>query len=147
MENETTINDLNVNETVEAEIKGGPKKIFIGGLSVTETALPDLEPEGNVMGGRTDGPGSGGPVLNHNETTANDEEAETEALDDLAVEDDAQVKGGPGGFGGLNLNHNETTVADDADAGELDDLDVSDEAETAVKGGAVKVGKLLGVGY
>ena len=61
---------LNHNETVAAdetqgasladltaqnadEIKGGPKRIFIGGLSVNEapTALPDLEPSGEVKGG------------------------------------------------------------------------------------------------
>lgn len=44
MENESTNKDLNVNETEEAEIKGGPKRIFIGGLSVAESAMPDLEP-------------------------------------------------------------------------------------------------------
>ena len=35
------------------EIKGGPKRIFIGGLSVNNapTALPDLEPSGEVKGG------------------------------------------------------------------------------------------------
>ena len=35
------------------EIKGGPKRIFIGGLSVNEapSALPDLEPCGEVKGG------------------------------------------------------------------------------------------------
>lgn len=35
------------------EIKGGPKKIFIGGISVheTESQLMDLEPNGNVVGG------------------------------------------------------------------------------------------------
>lgn len=47
------INDLNVTEAEQAEIKGGPKRIFIGGLSVREnaTALPDLEPDGDVKGG------------------------------------------------------------------------------------------------
>jgi hypothetical protein len=35
------------------EIKGGPKKIFIGGLSATDSqaALPDLEPQGEIKGG------------------------------------------------------------------------------------------------
>ena len=35
------------------EIKGGPKRIFIGGLSVNEapTALLDLEPQGHIVGG------------------------------------------------------------------------------------------------
>ena len=45
------IEDLSVQET--EEIKGGPKKIFIGGLSIheTESQLMDLEPNGNVVGG------------------------------------------------------------------------------------------------
>ena len=139
MENETTINDLNVNETVEAEIKGGPKRIFIGGLSVTETALPDLEPEGNVMGGRTEGAGSGGPHLNHNETVEEDEQVEAETLNDLAVENDAQVKGGTGGYGsggGVLLNHNETTAEDEeAKTEALDNLPANDGREEKIKGG------------
>jgi hypothetical protein len=32
-------------------IKGGPKKIFIGGLSATADPLPDLEPQAAVIGG------------------------------------------------------------------------------------------------
>lgn len=45
------IEDLNTQNA--DEIKGGPKRIFIGGLSVKETAtsLPDLEPNGEVKGG------------------------------------------------------------------------------------------------
>ena len=34
---DTKLTDLEVGEPDQAEIKGGPKKIFIGGLSVTET--------------------------------------------------------------------------------------------------------------
>ena len=51
--NSTEINDLAVIETEQAEIKGGPKRIFIGGLSAkaTATSLPDLEPQGDVVGG------------------------------------------------------------------------------------------------
>ncbi len=47
------INDLNVTDAEQTEIKGGPKRIFIGGLSVREnaTVLPDLEPNGDVKGG------------------------------------------------------------------------------------------------
>ena len=61
--------------------------------------LADLtvEDDTQVIGGRTDGAGQGGPVFNHNETISADDEAETEALDDLSVEDDEQVKGGPSG--------------------------------------------------
>jgi hypothetical protein len=62
------------------EIKGGPKKIFIGGLSVEETA-PTL------------------PTSNHNETVSEDndlQEATTEPLADLNVDQDteAEIKGG-----------------------------------------------------
>jgi hypothetical protein len=54
---DTNLNDLAVAEAEQAEIKGGPKKIFIGGLSVTEaqTGLPDLEPQGDVIGGSRNG--------------------------------------------------------------------------------------------
>ena len=34
---DTNLSDLEVGERDQAEIKGGPKRIFIGGLSVTET--------------------------------------------------------------------------------------------------------------
>lgn len=46
-------NDLNVTDAEQSEIKGGPKRIFIGGLSAKEnaTTLPDLEPTGDVKGG------------------------------------------------------------------------------------------------
>jgi hypothetical protein len=81
------------------EIKGGPKKIFIGGLSVTEqqTTLPDLEPTGDVKGGP--GSGAGGVWMNHNETIATDEAEEpatTAPLADLPVSDEQaeQTKGG-----------------------------------------------------
>lgn len=68
-----------------------------------------------------------------NETTQSNEmtassQIKTETLDDLQVEEDEQVKGGPGGFGsgGLYLNHNETTAEDDeADANALADLPVT----------------------
>jgi hypothetical protein len=43
------VTDLEAQDT-EA-IKGGPKKIFIGGLSATGDSLPDLEPQAAVIGG------------------------------------------------------------------------------------------------
>ena len=36
----TNLTDLEVGEPDQAKIKGGPKKIFIGGLSVTGTDTP-----------------------------------------------------------------------------------------------------------
>ena len=55
--NTTDINDLTVADAEQAAIKGGPKRIFIGGLSVSEnaTTLPDLEPAGDVKGGTAKG--------------------------------------------------------------------------------------------
>jgi hypothetical protein len=62
---QTIGDDMNTNETVEItdleashddDIKGGPKKIFIGGLSVAgQTDLLDLEPHGDVIGGAISG--------------------------------------------------------------------------------------------
>lgn len=50
--NEKNTNEINDLETNNADdIKGGPKKIFVGGLSVAQTALPDLEPTGDIVGG------------------------------------------------------------------------------------------------
>ncbi|MFN0108306.1 MAG: hypothetical protein ACKVZH_05570 [Blastocatellia bacterium] len=57
MSNEITNNESIITEDLNTqnadEIKGGPKKIFIGSLSVKEaaTSLPDLEPRGEVKGG------------------------------------------------------------------------------------------------
>lgn len=96
MENETIINDLSVTEAGEAEVKGGPKKIFIGGLSAVERQMDllDLEPQGEIKGG----PGSGwctqcGIIYsNHNETVAEDG---AEEINDLTVNNDTEIKGGP----------------------------------------------------
>ncbi len=57
MQTQETNNESIITEDLAAqnadEIKGGPKRIFIGGLSVNEapTALLDLEPRGEVKGG------------------------------------------------------------------------------------------------
>jgi len=65
-----------------------------------ELALDDLptadEQTAQVKGGRTGGPGQDGPVLNHNETTVEDAEEVTEALEDLVVEQEqaGQTVGG-----------------------------------------------------
>lgn len=51
--NTTDLSDLAVAIPEQSAIKGGPKKIFIGGLSFSEnaTTLPDLEPAGESTGG------------------------------------------------------------------------------------------------
>lgn len=51
--NTTDLNDLTVADAEQSVIKGGPKKIFIGGLSASAnaTTLPDLEPAGEITGG------------------------------------------------------------------------------------------------
>jgi hypothetical protein len=63
---------------------------------------------------------------------------ETESLDDLSVEDDEQVKGGPGGYNcsvcGIGLgNHNETTTSDEDededDVESLADLPMKDDEQ------------------
>lgn len=74
-------------------------------------------------------------------------QTETESLDDLAVENDAEVKGGPGGFsGGIFLNHNET-LADDQNVDDctiiylnaaVRDLPATELAAGEVRGGIAK---------
>lgn len=149
MENESIIRDLNLNETEEAEIKGGPKRIFIGGLSVAESALPNLGSEGEVIGGTKEGAGTlipGGTNFNHNETTVADEsETEDEFLQfaDLNLTDEqlAEVKGGPSGWctqcGGIYSNHNETVSSDDSQivVGHLLGEDLAVPDAEAIKGG------------
>lgn len=57
MNNQDTNNESIITEDLNTQnadqVKGGPKKIFIGGLSVKDTAtsLLDLEPSGEVKGG------------------------------------------------------------------------------------------------
>ena len=82
---------------------------------------------------------------NHNETTVEDEEAETESIEDLPVADDEQVKGGPWGSDGMGgstrLNHNETTVEDEeAETESIEDLPVDDDAQVSGGGGITKLG-------
>jgi hypothetical protein len=50
---DTNLNDLAVAEAEQSEVKGGPKRIFIGGLSVkdSQAGLLDLEPQGEIVGG------------------------------------------------------------------------------------------------
>jgi subtilisin family serine protease len=78
---------------------------------LTDLAMRD-EQSGKVQGGitRTDddnnhgthvagtigaiGSGGAGGLINHNETTAEDEDTEASELDDLAIEADEQIKGG-----------------------------------------------------
>lgn len=106
-------------------------------LALTDEQLDE------VKGGPGAGWCTGCAVIygNHNETTVEDEEAETEALNDLEVEDDEQVKGGEGsGVGGITFNHNETVAGDDEDQQDaeallLDDLVSATETEEQVKGG------------
>ncbi|MDX2043753.1 MAG: hypothetical protein SF097_21225 [Acidobacteriota bacterium] len=69
------------------------------------------------------------------------EETETESLDDLAVENDEQVKGGPGS--GNWFNHNETTVEDNSS--ELNDLTVNADAE--IVGGPLKRIRIGGMSF
>lgn len=76
-------------ETTQAEIE---EDFFrFADLDLTDEQLAEIKggPWGCSWCGYTGG--------NHNETTVEDEEAETEALDDLSVEDYEQVKGGPSG--------------------------------------------------
>ncbi len=168
------INDLAVTNDQQSQIKGGPspknKRTLVLQSSATDqdSALGDLEPNGDVKGGPS-GWGNGGVLINHNETAAEDDE-EAEALDDLSapvnalpdLEPENEVVGGAlkgkpmhlvncgdGASGGSTLsNHNETAAADDEEeAEELSDLPVVDEQATQAQGGAVRVGKLLGVNY
>src|SRR5918912_1293416 len=69
----------------------------------------DQAAQDEVKGGTGPETYGGSFRLNHNETTAedDDDEAEAESLNDLPVETEEQVKGGPGGLAGFSLNHNE----------------------------------------
>ena len=83
--NETTVSD----DEVEAQLTDlGPADEELDGIKGG--------PDGTRPGGDDGGGGrSGGDwVINHNETTLSDEQAATEALDDLTVEGGEQVKGG-----------------------------------------------------
>lgn len=136
----TEMKDLTV--TTADLIKGGPKRIFVGSLSVAgqQTTLPDLEPRGEVEGGH-----AGFTIkFNNNETVVSEaDEAGTKNLDDLPIAEAvaAEVKGGPGSGnnGGVWLNHNETIATDEDDetatTEPLPDLAVSDEQAEQTQGG------------
>ncbi|MGH9752869.1 MAG: hypothetical protein ACREA2_08790 [Blastocatellia bacterium] len=151
----TEINDPTVANDSQTQPKGIPTPQSQGAVALKSSVaaqdnlLGDLEPSAEVKGGTAiGGLGGGSTRLNHNETTTNDEdEDEPEALNDLPVEDNEQVKGGPGGYGsgGVLINHNETTAEDDeAEADALDDLPAPVNAlpdlepEDEVVGGALK---------
>ncbi len=87
-----------------------------------------------------------------NETTQPEEmitanQPQNESLDDLAVENDSEVKGGPGvSGGGIYVNHNET-FADDQDVDDctiiylnaaVRDLPATELAAGEVRGGIAK---------
>lgn len=102
------IEDLSAQNT--EEIKGGPKRIFIGGLSVTESAtslqIEDLQvsdtQSSQIAGGLPAVQACREAAGNHNETVSEDseahaEEAATEKFADLTVDEstEAEIKGGP----------------------------------------------------
>jgi len=157
----TILDDLLLEAETEDQIKGGPGSGWCSQCAViysnhNETVagdndveleeesllLDDLLLETQAEDQVKGGPGSGwctqcgGIYSNHNETAAEDDEAEVENLDDLPVEEDEQVKGGGWGYGdsSVKLNHNETEAEDDeAEVENLDDLPVEEEEQ--VKGG------------
>ena len=82
-------------------------------------------------------------ILNHNETTASDDDDEVQ-LPDLPVDEQAdEVLGGTGVWHaanhdpGFKWNHNETIVSDQEDEVPLADLPVIDEQADEVSGGPV----------
>ncbi len=137
------VNDLNVGADTADEVKGGLQSVVLPWIAPSRgaLALPDLEAQGEVKGG-PGGYGSGGVLMNHNETAVEDEESEPETLADLPVEEAEQIKGGPGWCtqcGGIYSNHNETVDDDDSEADDdllqFVDLALTDEQLAEVKGG------------
>ncbi len=117
--------DLTLPETEANDVKGGRDL----------TAAPPPPPQPCI--GCTWGP----PVLNHNETVAEDEAASDE-LDDLLLttEQETGIKGGCYGctWGPPVLNHNETVAEDEVAAPEtLTDLRLTDAELDGIKGGPV----------
>ena len=110
-----------------------------GEVQVADLSVADEQADG-AKGGPPAGGGFGGYTLNHNETTANDDEEEGNALlADLAVDDEQadETKGGcPYCLGGPMTNHNETTASDDEDEGKVQvvDLPVADGESDDIKG-------------
>jgi hypothetical protein len=155
------INDLTVASNQQSPIKGGPAYQSQGDIAFKSNAatqdniLSDLEPTGEVKGG----PGGyncsvcGIGLGNHNETTADDEEAEIEALDDLPApvnalpdlepEDEVvggALKGKPQHLVDSWTQHNETMAEDEDDPKALTDLPVENAEQ-------VTGGLLTGVYY
>lgn len=130
------MNQATLEQTDDTTVTASPAELEFDELPVTP------EQTEQVKGGRTDGPGSGGPLLNHNETVNEDDAtaAEAEALDDLPTQDEEQVKGGRTegpGSGGPLLNHNETVNEDDAEGDcALTDLRISDSQAEAIVAGS-----------
>ncbi len=131
--NESIITDLNVNEETAAETDA---KTF------TDDLLVSAEQQNAVRGGCNPLFSACGPIGNHNETVAADDaedhDAETDQLTDLAVSEEQtdEVKGGPGP-GGVWLNHNETVAADETPGASLADLTAQNADE--IKGGPKRI--------
>ncbi|MCG3146498.1 MAG: hypothetical protein HONDAALG_04612 [Gammaproteobacteria bacterium] len=62
-------------------------------LSILDDLSLSSENENDIKAGCI-GCGWGPPVTNHNETAAEDDEAEAESLEDLPADDNAEIKGG-----------------------------------------------------
>ncbi|MCG3146494.1 MAG: hypothetical protein HONDAALG_04608 [Gammaproteobacteria bacterium] len=143
-------------EVVGGALKGKPQHLVDSWTQHNETmagddeeaeneSLDDLDVKNDeqVKGGRTDGAGQGGPIFNHNETTAEDDDAEVVTLDDLMLSD-AQgndVKAGSGcpgcGWGPPLANHNETTAEDDeAEPEAIADLPMENDEQVKAGGTA-----------
>jgi hypothetical protein len=136
-----TVNDLTVAADAANEVKGGPRSVVLPWIAQTRgaLALPDLEPQGEVKGEPTgSGTYTGSTLLNHNETTMEDEEAEAEALDDLTPQEDVNG-GGNQGWGRWEINHNETVAVEDGEDAEatalLADLPVVVDQAEQISGG------------
>ena len=88
-----TVDYLTSEETVEEFFP-------VADLSLTDEQLDDIK-----GGPGSGGYGSGGVLMNHNETTMEDEEAEADSLTDLPVASEEQIVGG----GMPNIKHPDLT--------------------------------------
>ncbi len=117
--NNSNLNDLTVADDQQSQIKGGPnpknKRTIVLQSSATDqdSALGDLEPADDVVGGSVPTCGAWRCGFNHNETVVNDtddeDEAQTAKLADLPVteaqaeETKAGAQGGGGGVGKVSI--------------------------------------------